>query len=273
MTNPIADISVPELSRRIASLERQEVGRSALDVCTLTMDLRHQYRRALVARDQAALALVTRERWTAADVAEVICGHRACAPRAAVILEWTGLTPDDGTARDLADRQQIAEQLRELLSLAYDKALRLIPAAPVDLNLPAEPTARLAYCAHWLRFVDGYRAANEASRILFAAILVHHHGWPVPDVAELGGVTTDEVSAALAAAAASPPSDADSGLLAQLALLDRVLEHNTERLLAVRDRALTDSLADGVPERIVAAHIGTPDQERSAAHTMEPCPA
>ena len=50
MTNPIADISVPELSRRIASLERQEVGRAALDVCTLTMDLRHKYRRALVAR-------------------------------------------------------------------------------------------------------------------------------------------------------------------------------------------------------------------------------
>ncbi|WP_144118590.1 hypothetical protein [Catellatospora sichuanensis] len=273
MTNPIADINVPELSRRIAVLERQEVGRSALDVCTLTMDLRHKYRRALVARDQAASALVARERWTAADVAEVICGHRACAPRAAVILEWTGLTPDGGTARDLAERQQVAVQLRELLTLAYDKALRLLPAAPVDLNLPDEPTERLAYCAHWLRFVDGYRAANEASRILFAAILAHHHGWALPDVAALGGVTTDEVASALAAAEASPPSDADSGLLAQLALLDRVLEHTTERLLAVRERALADSLADGVPERVVAAHIGLPAQERSAGHDLEPCPA
>lgn len=273
MTNPIADISVPELGRRIALLEHQEIARGALDVCTLTMDLRHKYRRALVARDQAALSLVHREQWTAADVAEVICGHRVCAPRAAVILEWTGLTPDGGTERDLAERQQVAVQLRELLSLAYDQALRLLPAAPVDAHLPDEPTERLAYCAHWLRFVDGYRAANEASRILFAAILVHHHGWALPAVAELGGVTTDEVASALAAAAASPPSDADSGLLAQLALLDRVLEHNTERLLAVRERALADSLADGVPERVVAAHIGLPAQERSAGHSPEPCPA
>ncbi|BCJ73434.1 hypothetical protein CS0771_29780 [Catellatospora sp. IY07-71] len=269
MTNPIADISVPELARQIARLERQDVDRGALDACTLTMELRHQYRRALLARDQAALSLVARERWTAADVAEVICGHRSCAPRAAAILAWTGLTPDGGTERDLAERQLVATQLRELLSLAYDKALRLLPALRIGGDLPDDPEERLAQTAHRLRFVDGYRAANQASRILFAAILVHHHGWPLPDVAELGAVTPDEVRAALAAAEASPPSDADSGLLAQLALLDGVLETNTERLLAVRERALSDSLADGVPERVVAAHIGLPEQERSAAH----CPA
>ncbi len=269
MTNPIADISVPELARQIARLERQDVDRGALDVCTLTMELRHKYRRALLARDQAALSLVTHERWTAADVAEVICGHRACASRAAVILDWTGLTPDGGTERDLQQRQLVATQLRELLSLAYDKALRLLPAVRIGAGLPDDPEERLAQTAQWLRFVDGYRAANQASRILFAAILVHHHGWPLPDVAELGAVTPDEVGAALAAAAASPPSDADSGLLAQLALLDGVLEANTERLLAVRERALSDSLAGGVPERVVAAHIGLPEQERSAVH----CPA
>lgn len=273
MTNPIADISVPELCRQVALLERQEIDRSALAVCTLTMDLREKYRRALLARDRAALSLVSRDHWTAADVAEVICGHRRCAPRAAVILEWTGLTPDGSTEQDLRERQRVAAQLRELLSLAYDKAIQLLPAARIDHYLPADPTARLAYCAQWLRFVDGYRSANEASRILFAAILVHHHGWPLTDVARLAAVTADEVTSALAAAEASPPSDADSVLLGQLARLDRVLEHNTERLLAAREQALADSLADGVPERIVAAHIGLPEQERSANHHLEPCPA
>ncbi|MEV4415350.1 hypothetical protein [Catellatospora sp. NPDC049609] len=270
-TNPIADISVPELARQIALLERQEAERGAPGLCTLTLELRHLYRRALLARDRAALTLVRHERWTEADIAEVICGHRACASCAAVILDWTGLTPDGGTEHDLTERHLVATQLRELLSLAYDRALRLLPAVRIGADLPADPEQRLAQTAHWLRFVDGYRAANHASRILFAAILVHHHGRPLTDVAELGAVTPDEVAAALAAAEASPPSDADSGLLAQLAQLDRVLGANTERLLAVRERALSDSLAGGVPERVVAAHIGLPEQERSAAHHL--CPA
>ncbi|MBV1855301.1 hypothetical protein [Catellatospora tritici] len=265
MTNPIADICVPELGRRVDLLDYQDIDQSALDVCTLTLTLRQQYRRALLARDEAAAALVHHHDWTPADVAEVICGHRAHAHRAATIVEWPGLPDADGTEQDLHERQQIVTDLHDLLERAYDQAARLLPAARLDRFLPEAPTDRVAHCAHWLRFLEGYQATNDASRILYAAVLARHHGWPETTVAELAGVTVDEVRAAMAAAEQSPPSDADSILLERMAQLAWALDYNVGRLTALRDEAVRDCRDDGVPSQIIAAHVGLPDQVRVAA--------
>ncbi|GHJ49183.1 hypothetical protein Cs7R123_65250 [Catellatospora sp. TT07R-123] len=270
MTNPIADICVPELGRQVDLLDYQDVDQSALDVCTLTLNLRQQYRRALLARDQAAASLVRRSGWSPADVAEVICGHRAHAHRAATIVDWTGLRhaygaeEAPGTEQDLYQHQQVVADLHELLERAYDQATRLLPAVRLERNLPDGPTERVAHCAHWLRFVEGLQAANDASRILYAAVLARHHGWPETTVAELAGVTVDEVRAAMTAAEHHPPSDADSILLERMAQLAWALDYNAGRLTALRDEAVRECRAGGVPSQIIAAHVGLPDQVRVA---------
>ncbi|MDI1465950.1 hypothetical protein QEZ54_33745 [Catellatospora sp. KI3] len=265
MTNPIADIRVPELGRQVDLLDYQDIDRSALDVCTLTLTLRQQYRRALLARDETAAALVRHRGWTPADVAEVICGHRAHAERAATIVDWPGLVDTDGTEQDLYERQQMVADLHDLLERAYDQATRLLPAARLERHLPESATDRVAHCAHWLRFIEGYQATNDASRILYAAVLARHHDWPETMVADLAGITVDEVRAATAAAEQSPPSDADSILLERMAQLAWALDYNVGRLTALRDEAVRDCRDGGVPSQVIAAHVGLPDQVRVAA--------
>ena len=254
----LADIDVTALDRHIGGLEGADADESALRVCSLDVDLRRSYRRALIARDEAAAYLVTRQGWSYSDTAAATCGHRAHAERMHVVVDWT--RPPDFLDRPVAllrRYQTVADGLRRLIARTHALAVRALPQARIEHHMPLDPLERLAHCAQWMRFCDTYGSSLIASRNLYGAILVSHHHWALPDVAGIAGTDEDQIAVAATAAAHNPPSDADSGLLRELSAVADALAYNTHRLADAGRDAVKRCLAAGVPAPVITAYGGT----------------
>jgi hypothetical protein len=253
----LADIDVTALGRLLGGLEGADADDSALDLCTLDVDLRRSYRRALVARDEAAAYLVANEGWSYSDAAQATCGHRDHAERMHVVVDWTQ-TPDhlDRPETMLRQYQAVADRLRGLISRTHAMAVRALPATRIEHHMPSDPLERLAHCAHWLRYTDTYTSSLVASRNLYGAILVQHHNWQLRDVAGIARTDEDQIAVAATAAAHNPPSDADSGLLRELSAVADAMAYNTHRLEYAGREAVQQSLDAGVPRPVVAAYGG-----------------
>lgn len=253
----LADIDLTSIDRHLGGLEGADADDSALDVCTLDVDLRRTYRRALVARDEAAAYLVTHQGWSYSDTAQATCGHRAHAERMHVVVDWTQ-PPDhlDRPATLLRRYQTVADGLRRMITRTHALAVRALPAARIEHYMPSDPLERLAYCAHWLRYTDTYSSSLLASRNLYGAILVQHHHWQLPDVAGIARTDEDQIAVAATAAAHNPPSDADSGLLRELTAVADAVGYNTGRLVAAGRAAVQRCTAAGIPGPVIAAYGG-----------------
>jgi hypothetical protein len=255
--NALADINLGALERQLDDLEAADADTSAPAACRLDVDLRRLYRRALVARDEAAAYLVAREGWSYSDTAEATCGHRGHAERMHVLVDWTPPPESlDEPEAKLHGYQEVARGLRRLLARTHKLAVRALPATRIEQNLPGDPLQRLAFCAQWMRFTDSYSSSLLASRNLTAAILVSHHHWPLPAVARLAGTDEDQIAVASAAAAHTPPSDADSGMLEELSAVADAVAHNTRRLAAAGRQAVRQCVAAGVPRAAIEAYGG-----------------
>lgn len=253
----LADINLESLDRQLHQYETADIDESALAVFTLDVDLRRSYRRALVARDEAAAYLVTREEWSYSDAAEATCGHRQHADRMQVVVDWTQAPESlDRPASALRSCQLVADGLRSLITRAHALAVRVLPAARIEHYMPAEPLERLAHCAHWLRYIDTYTSSVLAARNLCGAVLVSHHGWSVSQVAGIAQTDEDQITAASTAAAHNPPSDADSGMLRELAAVAEALTFNARRLAVAGRDAMKRCVAAGVPVPLVEAYGG-----------------
>jgi hypothetical protein len=253
----LADIDVTAIDRQLGGLEGADADDSALDVCTLDVDLRRSYRRALVARDEAAAFLVTREGWSYSDAAQATCGHRAHAERMHVVVDWTR-SPDflEQPAAMLRRYQTVADGLRRLITRTHALAVRALPAARIEHYMPSDPLERLAYCAQWLRYTDTYGSSLVASRNLYGAILVQHHHWALQDVAGIARTDTDQIAVASTAAAHNPPSDADSGMLRELTAVADAVSHNALRLMQAGREAVQRCIESGVPRPVIEAYGG-----------------
>ena len=253
----LADINVRNLKRQLDGLEAADPDTSALGVCSFDVDLRRLYRRALVARDEAAAYLVARQGWSYSDAAEATCGHRDHAERMRVLVDGIEAPESLADADHLLRRcQKVAESLRLLIARTHALAVRALPAARIDEHLPSDPLEKLARCVQWLRFAETYSSSLLASRNLTAAILVSHHHWPLPAAARLAGTDEDQIAVAAAAAVHNPPSDADSDMLKELSAVADAVAHNSLRLLAAGRKAAQQCVAAGVPHAAIQAYGG-----------------
>ncbi|WP_027347194.1 hypothetical protein [Hamadaea tsunoensis] len=251
----LADIDVAALDRRLTAMERSHPDQGALDVLGFDVELRKAYRRALVARDETASYLVDRHGWSYSDAAQATCGHREHAGRMHVVVDWAR-TPEHLDRPDamLPRYQHVAGRLRKLLTRTHNLAVHALPSARIEPYLPEDPVERLAHCSQWHRFVGTYADSVLASRNLYGAILVRHHDWGVHRVAELAGTDADQIEVAAAAAQHNPPSDADSGMLRELAAVGDALDFNARRLQLAGEQAVRDCEAAGVPRAVIEAY-------------------
>ncbi|MEV6971266.1 hypothetical protein AB0M47_39835 [Hamadaea sp. NPDC051192] len=253
----LADVDVESFDRHLTTLENSHPDQGAVGVLALDVELRTAYRRALVARDEAAAFLVDRHDWSYSDTAQATCGHRSHAERMHVVVGWTR-TPDqlERPGVLLTRYQHLAVRLRQLMTRSHTLATRALPCARIEPYLPEDPVERVAHCAQWLRFLDMYASSTLAARHLHGAILVRHHNWRLDHVASIARADAGQIAVAGTAAQHSPPSDADSDLLRELAGVGDVLAYNSRRLSAARAEAVSDCLNAGVPRRVIEAYGG-----------------
>ncbi|MBB5868012.1 hypothetical protein F4553_001391 [Allocatelliglobosispora scoriae] len=255
--DPLTDINMDAFRRQVNALERAEPDESATMVFGLANELRTAYRRALGVRDQDTTQLVNHDHRSTAEVAQIICGHRSHGSRVEVIVNWTtaGAYSDDADWM-LRQHQGLVCELRTMIARTHTTAARALPAAQIKPHLPQELTERVAFCTQWVRYLDSYRSSIDASRNLLGAVLVGQHHWDIDRVAEIAETTPSAISAATSAAAHTSPSEADSGMLRELAAMSRAVSHNATRMVRARTEAADRCLAAGLSPQVIAAYGG-----------------
>ncbi len=175
-----------------------------------------------------------------------------------VVVDWT-TSPDhlDRPETKLREYQAVAAGLRALITRTHAMAVRALPAARIEHHMPSDPLQRLAHCAQWLRYSDTYTSSLVASRNLYGTILVEHHHWQLRDVAGIARTDEDQIAVASAAAAHNPPSDADSGLLRELAAVADAMAHKTQRLQNAGREAAQQCPDAGIPRPVIEAYGGS----------------
>ncbi|NUT19872.1 MAG: hypothetical protein HOV77_11840 [Hamadaea sp.] len=195
-------------------------------------EIRSAYRQSLTERDAIAAYLVREEGWTLSEVAHVICGVRHHTDWAETIVTWADPLDDPLDAeRLLYPAQQTVEELRELHSLATAKIqnAREHEAQP---DPAGDPLERLMAEEGRLQQVRTFHDTAEAARDVIGANLVAHHGWRPRQVAALAGADVPDITAAYEVARLSPPSEADTEFLLELAGLTDHLRTATEKQAA-----------------------------------------
>ncbi|MCP2327636.1 hypothetical protein HDA40_006143 [Hamadaea flava] len=178
-------------------------------------EIRSAYRRSLTERDAIAAHLVREEGWTLSEVAHAIRGVRHHTDWAETIVTWTepsGAVPD--AERLLYPAQQTVEELRELHSLA---AAKIQNSEEKPLAHEGDALERLMAEEGRLQQVRTFHDTAEAARDVVGANLVAHHGWRPRQVAALAGAEVPDITAAYEVARLSPPSEADTEYLLELA--------------------------------------------------------
>jgi hypothetical protein len=195
-------------------------------------EIRSAYRRSLEIRDRIAAHLVRERDWSLADIAHVLCGHRHHTIWAAAVVAWADppvFLPD--AERLLYPAQRAVEELRELHTLATGAiGDRLEREHVCPATGHGDPVQRLLAADQRLQQVRTFHDTAEAARDVVGATLVAHHGWRPRQVAAIAGADVTDITAAYAVAKLSPPSDADSGALRELARLTEALESEADRV-------------------------------------------
>jgi hypothetical protein len=257
-SDPLAQINVSRLRsdlRAVQSLGTAAAG--AVSARTVSADIRQAYRTALLARDEAAGYLHGNRDWSTEDLAEAICGHRAHERRVRLIAEWSASAAPQhlyDAGHELLRRQQVATELRDLLSEARTTVVRNLREA--ELDLPADPLARANKAQDVMRFCAYHLDVVAASRNLYAANLVVHHDWDLDEIAELADVQPQAISDAFDDARSNPPSDADSRSVRELTAIAAAIAVRRGHWAAVRQEAVAECLAAGVDADLIAAHAG-----------------
>lgn len=255
--DPLAYLKVEELRADLRRISEIGPVGGAFSAIIVTSEIRQAYRSALLARDEAAAYLYGTHSWSAADVAEVICGHRTHDARASVIIGWTTRPAHLGdAAHEVLRRQQIADSLRKLLSEARTVTIRRLDQA--ELPLPTGPLERVHKATDVARYVGYHLDSVIANRNVSAANLVVHHGWQLNEVALMSDVEPEAIESAYTAARLSPPSDADSLSVRELTAIIAALRKRITHWHNARDDAVAECLALGMDPELVAAHAGVP---------------
>ncbi|MEV0272038.1 hypothetical protein AB0H43_24945 [Hamadaea sp. NPDC050747] len=204
-------------------------------------EIRSAYRRSLTERDAIVAHLVREDGWTLSEVAHVICGVRHHTDWAETIVTWTeppSALPD--AERLLYPAQQIVEELRELHSLATAKVQNAPGTAHAEADeSDGDPLERLMAAEQRLQQVRTFHDTAEAARDVVGANLVAHHGWRPRQVAALAGAEVPDITAAYEVARLSPPSEADTQYLLELAGLTDHLRTATQEQAARVEQAKT----------------------------------
>jgi hypothetical protein len=203
-------------------------------------EIRSAYRQSLTHRDAIAAYLVREEGWALSEVAHVICGVRHHTDWAETIVTWADPLDDTldpsldlslDAERLLYPAQQTVEELRELHSLATAK-IQNARDREAQLDHPGDPLERLMAEEGRLQQVRTFHDTAEAARDVVGANLVAHHGWRPRQVAALAGADVPDITAAYEVARLSPPSEADTEFLLELAGLTDHLRTATEKQAA-----------------------------------------
>ncbi|NUT36217.1 MAG: hypothetical protein HOV79_24425 [Hamadaea sp.] len=203
-------------------------------------EIRGAYRRSLAARDALAASLVHTGGWSLGDVAHVLCGHRHHTEWAATVVGFVDTPAATADAERLIRPAQMAvAELRDLHSCAaatIEHRLTRASAAgdAADTADADDPMHRLFLADQRLQQAQTFHDTTEATRDVVGATLVAHHGWRLRQVAAIARADVTDITAACAVAKMSPPSDADSAALRELARLTDALEAETCRAEAAR---------------------------------------
>lgn len=254
--DPLARINVHRLRADLDAVQALGTSGGAMRACVVSADIRQAYRAALFARDEAAAYLHGNRDWSTADLAEVICGHREHERRARLVAEWSTAPPhlyDAG--HELLRRQQVATELRDLLSEARATVVRHLREA--ELPLPSDPLTRVHKATNMVRFSTYHLDVVSANRNLYAANLVVHHDWDLVEIAEVAEAEPGAIESAFEAARSNPPSDADSRSVRELAAIAAAIAARRGHWEAVRQEAVAECLVGGVEADLIAAHAGT----------------
>lgn len=195
-------------------------------------EIRGAYRRSLEARDALAASLFSTGGWSLGDVAHVLCGHRHHTQWAATVVGFVD-TPAD--VPDAEHRLRVAQQAVTELRELHTTAVRAIEENLTGVAIAADdPMHRLFLADQRLQQARTFHDTTEAARDVVGATLVAHHGWRLRQVAAIAHSDVTDIAAACAVAKMSPPSDADSGALRELAQLTDLLEAEMGRAQAAR---------------------------------------
>jgi hypothetical protein len=215
------------------------------------LEIRTAYRQVLQTRDETAAYLYIHEGWSLIDIAHAICGHRHHSNRAGIIVGWASPPahiPD--AVNRLHEARDLASHLRELLSVSTAAVTgRLTASLPVQPG--GEPVRRLVAADERLQQVRTFRDTAEATRDIMGATLVAHHGYRLRQVAAIAQADPDDIAAAMVVARLSPPSDADTTSLYEIAALTRALDTEADRLTRLHRAAETDYLTASGPVELL----------------------
>ena len=211
------------------------------------LEIRTAYRQALQTRDETAAYLYTHHGWSLIDIAHAICGHRHHSDRAGVIVGWANPPAHiDDPVNQLYEARDLVNLLHELLSVSTAAVTEQL-TAPVPVQAHREPVRRLVAADERLQQVRTFRDTAEATRDIMGATLVAHHGFRLRQVAAIAQADPADIAAAIAVAKLSPPSDADTTSLYEIAALTRALDTEADRLARLHRAAESDYLTASGP--------------------------